>query len=563
MRSEWLLALCVLALAPVTGCRPKPPTSSDSEPTEAAWFEDVTASVGLAFVHDAGPANPAYFMPRGIGSGGAVLDFDGDGRLDLYLIHNGGPNGLKNRLFQQEKDGRFRDASIESGLDVAGWGQGVAVGDVNNDGRPDVLLTEYGRTRLFLNLGGGKFRDISRESGIDNPQWGTSAAFFDFDRDGRLDLIVANYVDYDPSIKCSTANRAEFCGPNAFNGTASRLFHNLGPKPGLDVVFEDVTIKAGLGTNQGKGLGVLCADLDGDGWPDIFIANDVTANFAWINKHDGTFKDEAVSRGLAYVGTGQTAANMGVAWADADGDGLMDLFVTHLITETHTLWRQSPRGVYQDRTVGVGLTRGRRSTGFGTAFVDFDRDGAPDLAWVNGGIARDRSAEPGASFWQAYAQQHQLFANDGRGQFRDISAINPAFCGQPAVGRGLMVADLDNDGAPDLVVTETAGAARVLRNVAPATGNWLAVRALLAPSGRDAYGAEIIVKTDRREFRRLVQPGYSYCTSSDPRAHFGLHRVERYESLRVVWPDGTIESFPGGPVNREVVLRQAEGRPTK
>jgi hypothetical protein len=556
--------LVILLLALAAGCdRPAAVSTAPAPPAEPPWFEDVTDQRGLDFTHDCGPVTPDFFMPQIAGSGCAVFDFDGDGRLDIYLIHNGGPHGAKNRLFHQEADGTFRDVSAGSGLDVAGYGMGVAIGDVNNDGRPDVLLTEYGATRLFLNEGGGRFREVTREAGLDNPLWATSAAFFDFDRDGWLDLVVVNYLDYDRSVPCTgRGGKHDFCGPNMFSGTVARLYRNLGPQPGRPGVrFEDVTLKAGLSAAKGKGLGVLCADFNGDGWPDIFAANDMMANHLWINQRDGTFKEEAVSRGVAYNLVGASAANMGIAWADVDGTGLPDLFVTHIIDETHTLWKQGPRGFFEDHTVGAGLASGRRSTGFGAAFADFDRDGWPDLAFVNGGVLTNRDADPSGPFWGQYAQRNQLFANAGQGKFRDISESNPALCGYPYVGRGLAVGDFDNDGAPDLLVTEIGGKARLLRNVAPAKGHWLAVRATIPRLKRDAYGAEVTVRAGRKSYWRLLNPAYSYCSSNDVRGHFGLGPNERYDGIDVLWPDGRAETFPGGPADRPVELRQGEGTP--
>ena len=557
------LVLFFLALA--GGCHRSAPVIDDPALAEPEWFEDVTEKRGLKFTHDCGPITPSYFFPQIAGSGCAFFDFDGDGLLDVYLIHNGGPTGAKNQLFQQQRDGTFRDVSSGSGLDVAGHGMGVAVADVNNDGRPDVLLTEYGATRLFLNQGAGRFVEITREAGLDNPLWATSAAFFDFNRDGWLDLIVVNYVDYDPSIPCTgRGGKLDFCGPNSFKGTAPRLYRNLGAQPGKPGVrFEDVTVKAGLSTARGKGLGVLCADFNGDGWPDIFVANDMMANHLWINQRDGTFKEEAASRGVAYTFTGASAANMGIAYADITGDGLPALFVTHILDETHTLWKQGPRGFFEDRTVPAGLTAGWRSTGFGTAFVDFDRDGWPDLAFVNGGVRRNPDAETTGPFWPRFAQRNQLYANLGKGTFRDISEGNPALCREPFVGRGLAVGDFDNDGAPDLLITQTGGPARLLRNIAQARGHWLAVRAIIPKLKRDAYGAEVTVRAGGRDYWRLVNPGYSYCSSNDPRVHFGLGANDQYDTIRVIWPDGAEELFPGGLADRPIELRQGEGTPAR
>ncbi len=552
-----------ILLAFAAGCsRPAEVTPREVLSVEKPWFEDVTDKVNLQFTHDGGPITPAYFMPQIAGSGCAFFDGDGDGRLDVYLVHNGGPGGAKNQLFRQQRGGTFRDVSAGSGLDVAGYGMGVAVADVDNDGRPDVLLTEYGATRLFLNRG-GRFSEVTRAAGLDNPLWATSAAFADLDRDGWLDLVVVNYLDYDGSIPCTgEGGKRDFCGPGVFKGTLARLYRNRGARPGHPgVSFEDVTLKAGLGAARGKGLGVLCADFDGDRWPDIFAANDMMANFLWINRRDGTFREEALTRGIAYTLSGASAANMGIAWADVDGDGLPDLFVTHLIDETHTLWRQGPRGLFQDRTAAAGLTAGWRSTGFGTAFVDFDCDGRPDLAFVNGGVMRNRGADESGPFWSQYAQRNQLYANAGRGKFRDLSESTPALCGRPCVGRGLAAGDFDNDGAPDLLVTEIGGRARLLRNTAPAGGHWLAVRATIPRLKRDAYGAEVTVRAGGRAHWRLLNPGYSYCSSNDSRGHFGLGPNGHYDAIDVLWPDGRAETFGGGPADRQIELRQGEGTP--
>jgi enediyne biosynthesis protein E4 len=558
----WNRFLALIFLVLVAGCHP----AADNVPASSSgpeWFEDVTDKLGLKHVHDCGPINSEYFLPQVIGSGCAFFDYDGDGKLDVYLIHNGGPRGAKNQLFHQEADGKFRDVSAGSGLDVAGYGMGVAIADVNNDGLPDVLLTEYGATRLFLNLGKGRFEEVTREAGLDNPLWATSAAFFDFDRDGWLDLVVVNYLDYEKSIACRPVGNADFCPPFVFNGTSARLYRNLGKQAGKPGVrFEDVTVKAGLATTRGRGLGVLCADFDGDGWPDIFSANDGMANFLWINQRDGTFKEEAVSRGVAFTMTGATAGNMGVAWADVSGSGLPDLFVTHLMDENHTLWQQGPRGLFQDRTAAAKLTTGQRGTGFGIALVDFDRDGWPDLVFVNGGVRRNPTSKDSDSFWARYAQGNQVYANLGNGKFKETSEQNPAFCRPPGMGRGLAVGDFDNDGAPDLLITQIGGPAKLLRNVAPSRGHWLAVRALVADGKRDAYGAEITVRTGGRSFWRLLNPGYSYCSSNDPRCHFGLGPNDRFDGIDVLWPDGSVdsvESFEGGRADRLIEIRQGQG----
>jgi hypothetical protein len=550
----------------------RPAGVEDPSPEEVgvAWFQDVTAEVGLDFVHDPGPTG-TYFMPQIMGSGCAFLH-DGDGTLYIYLLHHGGLQGKKNQLYKQQKDGTFKDVSRGSGLDIAGWSTGVAVGDVNNDGLPDVVVTQYGGIKLFLNLGGGRFQDVTEEAGLDNPLWGASAAFLDYDRDGWLDLMVVNYVDLDPQKQCtSMKGHRDYCNPTYFRGTCSKLYRNAGPAPdrgeGAKVArvrFTDESFASGIGLVPGPGLGVVCADFNGDGWPDIFVANDGEANRLWINQKNGTFKDEAAARNVGYTAMGNAYAGMGVAIGDVAGTGMFDLFVTHLDNETHTLWRQGPRGHFKDWTAPSGLTSSRwRGTGWGTLLVDFDLDGALDLAIANGRAfsgGEAKSAELG--FWETYADRNQVFANDGTGKFRDLSPANKPLCGHWNVARGLACADIDNDGAPDLLVTSIGARARLFRNVAPNRGHWLTVRAIDPTLKRDAYGAEVRVRAGERQWLRLVNPAQSYLSSSSPLALFGLGKTSRVDAVEVTWPDGSPpETFDGGAVDRVLVLRKGEGRP--
>jgi len=440
-----------------------------------------------------------------------------------------------------------------------------------------VLVTEYGRTRLFANRTAGQkpsFVDITKEAGIDNVFWGTSASFFDYDRDGWLDLVVVNYVDYDPSRWCADGSgRHDFCGPDNFAGRVAKLYRNLGGKndgsKGAAVRFEDVTVPAGLAAHPGPGLGVFCADFNGDRWSDMFIANDGKPNHLWINQRDGTFKEQGLVAGISINAMGKAEANMGIAIGDVDANGLFDVFVTHLTTETHTLWMQGPRGTFQDRTVATGVTAAWRGTGFGTVMADFDNDGAVDLSLVNGRVERPGGGRrpsaatllPGVDpFWAPYAERNQLLLGDGKGRFRDVSEQNTLFSGQAAVSRGLACADFDNDGGLDLVVTRVAAPAAVYRNVAANRGHWLLVRAIDPALRRDAYGAEIHLRAGPMKRMQWINPAYSYLCSNDPRAHFGLGAVDRYDSIEVVWPDGVAEFFAGGPANRQITLRRGEGK---
>jgi enediyne biosynthesis protein E4 len=568
-----LLLLLAAAAAATSGCTGESDADATARTTHTGpqWFADVTNRAGIAFRHDPGPSND-FFMPEQVGSGAALFDCDNDGRLDVYLINNAGPDSASvNRFYRQQTDGTFRDATAGSGLDVAGHGMGVAAGDVNNDGLTDLLVTEYLGARLLLNRRDGKFANASRAAGIENAQWGTSAAFVDYDRDGWLDLVVANYVKYTHDGRiCWGAALRDYCHPNAFEPTIARLLRNLGPgdDDGAAVRFEDVTDRAGWGQSPSNGLGVACADFTGDGWPDVLIANDEKPNHLWVNRRDGTFADEAVARGLAYNALGEAQANMGIALGDVQGDGLPDAYITHLDTEGNVLWAAQQPGLYQDATVAAALSTPKwRGTGFGTVLADFDNDGAPDLAVVNGRIGRlphgprdPKTIADIGPHWTEYAESNQLFANDGTGRFRDVSDVNPAFCTVPNVGRGLAVGDVDNDGGLDLLVTAVGAPARLYRNVAPARGHWLIVRAT-APAwgGRDALGAEITVRFGRRRMVALANPSHSYLVSNDPRAHFGLGAATAVDEVRVRWPDGSVESFPGGAADRIIELPRGGG----
>jgi hypothetical protein len=558
----------ILLLLSVVGYSLLRPTDIIPEKTKDLWFSDVTDEVGLDFVHDAGDLTK-YLQPQIHGSGVAVFDFDGDGRPDLYFLTYGGPASKSiNRLYKNMPDGTFKDVTEGSGLGIAGFNTGVIIGDVNNDGWPDVLITQMGGVKLFLNNGNGTFRDITEESGLKNPLWATSANFFDYDRDGWLDLVIVNYLEFDPTQPCQNPmGKKDYCGPRQSPSTVSKLFRNLGRKnqdPVDRVRFEDVTVSAGLATAPGPGLGVFCADFNGDGWPDIFIANDGKPNHLWINQKNGTFTQDALKSGIAIDAMGNAQAGMGVAVGDVENGGLFDVYVTHLAAERNTLWKQGPkRGNFRDQTARAGLLATEwRGTGFGTVMRDFDNDGWLDIAVVNGSVAQQTSAtNPNLrDHLPYYAERNQIFRNDGKGIFRDISALNKPFCGTPDVTRGLASGILFNDCAMDLVVTTVAGRARVFRNVAPDRGHWLVVRALDPRLKRDAYGAEVRVRTGEQQMLRIVNPGDSFQSSSDPRAHFGLGKSLRYDAIRVLWPDGLSEVFPEGEADRSLVLRRGEGR---
>jgi hypothetical protein len=567
-RPLFLVPLALAGVVPVlliglgiSGYRPAAPTG-DEQPSP--WFTDVTDEVGLDFVHDPGPVKGDFFLPEILGSGAALFDFDGDGLLDIYLLNNGGPTGRPNQLYRQLPSGKFENVGAGSGLDFSGYCMGVAVGDVDNDGKPDVLVTMYGGLKLFHNEGNGKFIDITRTAGLENPLWGTSAAFLDFDRDGYLDLVVVNYLDYDPTIRC-TSPRGEpaYCQPRAFGPTVSKLFRNLGAHPAKGVRFEDVSLSSGIGKLPSSGLGVVCADFDGDGWIDIFIANDAAANHLWINRHNGTFSEEAVRRGLAFNAMGQAEGNMGIAWGDADGDGLQDVFITHLNIETNTLWKQGPRGFFHDRTGNSNVNRPRwRSTGFGTMLADFDHDGHLDLVIANGKVAWEpilAGADLGPHF-NPYADRNQFFVNEGWGKFRDQSASEKALCDRLNIARALAVGDLRNDGTLHVLVTAVNDRARLFRCYPSERGHWVVLRVLEEKLQRDALGAEVVVRAGKRTYPRTVLASASYLSSNDPRVHVGLGKADHYDGIEVTWPDGVKEEFSGGKADRHRTVIRGQGR---
>jgi hypothetical protein len=330
------------------------------------------------------------------------------------------------------------------------------------------------------------------------------------------------------------------------------------------VRFADVTVAAGLATKAAPGLGVFAADLTGDGWPDILIANDGTPNHLWVNQRDGTFKNEAMSRGIALTANGLPFANMGIAVADYDGDGLLDFFITHLNNETHTLWQQGPVGQFRDRTQESKILRTAwRGTGFGAVAADFDRDGWPDIAYVNGRVHRS-TVLPDVGhlpeFWRPYAERNQILRNTGKGQFQDVSEAQPEFCGRPNVARGLVLGDFDNDGRPDLLVVAVGDRARLYRNVAPG-GHWLGVRATDPAKGnRDLLGTAVRVTAGDRTWVQVAQSAHSYLCANDPRPLFGLGGAAAYDRIEVTWPDGKREAFPGGPADRWVGLTPGSGK---
>ncbi len=571
---QWCLAI---GLAWSAGCDnshrtpAKVPVALAPEPalprSTSPWFEEVTARLHLDFHHVAGTN---WFMADQVGSGCVLQDFDNDGRVDLYFVQDGGPPlEARNGLYRQQDDGTFAPVPPGSGADISGRGMGAAAGDLNNDGLADLVVTEYGGVKLLWNRGHMQFVEMARQAGVDNPRWAVPVSFIDYDRDGWLDLVVGNYLDYDPTQVCQDVQgRRDFCSPEAFPPTVTRLWRNVTGSPGAPPRFVEVTEHAGLARVPGAALGLVCADFTGDGWPDIFCSDDGRPNRLFVNQRDGTFKEEAGMRGLAFNAMGRTAANMGTAFADLDGEGRGALFVTHLAEEFHSFFRQDQPGLFRDAVAQSGLQQQSwRGTGFGTVAADFDNDGGMDLAVVNGLVSRSKPGQtpvrPGTSVWWApYAQRPQLFASVGAGQFRDVSADSPALTASASVGRSLAVGDWDRDGGMDLVVANVAGPAVLLRNLPPRRAGWIQFR-LTDPAhgGRDEIGAEVVLVSGGRRRWAILQPATSYLASHEPILHFGLGRETRYDAVEVRWPEGNREVFAGGDAGQRVVLRRGSGQP--
>ena len=525
-------------------------------------FKEVAEQVGLKFQHYNGMTGK-FYLPEITGSGAALFDCDNDGDLDVFLVQgnvlepNTRPNGtLFGRLFRNDlnpgKTLSFTDVTQKSGIVATGYGMGAAVGDINNDGLPDLYLSNLGSNQMYLNKGDGKFVDVTKESGTDDPRWSTSASFFDYDRDGWLDLMIVNYADFsvsnNPSCYAATTAK-DYCTPRVFRAPGNRLFHNKG-----NGTFEDVTAAAGVEKEFGHGLGVVTADFNNDGWIDIYVANDGDHNQLWINQKNGRFVNDALLAGCAVNRNGQAEAGMGVDAGDFDGNGTDDIFITHLMDETNTLYVNLGEGLFEDRTREAGLGMpGRRFTGFGTFFFDYDNDGWLDLFVANGAVqllpelVRQKNPFP-------LGQPDQLFRNTGKGSFVEI-VDEPEFS-LLEVGRGAAFGDVDNDGDTDFLVTNNNGPARLFLNQVGNRNHWLGLR-LVGKAGRDMLGAQVeIVVDDKRSLRRRVRTDGSYLSGNDPRVLVGLGAVTRVKAVRVRWPDGTVEEWKDLKINQYTILKE-------
>jgi hypothetical protein len=505
---------------------------------------DVTESAGITFRHNNG-AYGGKLLPETLGSGCAFLDYDADGWQDILFVNGCDWPGRKRqrstlRLYRNNRNGSFTDVTQAAGLDVELYGMGVAVGDVNNDGFPDVLVTCVGQNRLFRNTGKGAFVDATKTAGLAGRLgFSTSALWFDYNRDGLLDLFVCNYVKWsaEHDVFCSVdGTEKSYCTPEAYRGDTCWLFRNRG-----DGTFEDVTASSGVFDTSSKSLGVAMLDYDQDGWPDLFVANDTQPNKLYRNLRNGTFRDVALEAGVAFNADGKARAGMGVDVGDIDNSGKPSLAITNFENEMIGLYRETRPGVFEDVAVRAGVGQPSRSTlGFGCLFADVDLDGLLDLIVANGHI--DETVR-GIRGNVGYAQPPHLFVNQGQGALRDVAASVGADFAQPKVGRGLACGDFDRDGDVDILMTTNNGPARLYRNDQVAGNRSIRFHLTGTVSNRDAIGATVRIFHDGDTPSRVVKSGSSYLSQSELPVTFGVGRRDRIDRAVIAWPNGRTDEF--------------------
>ncbi len=545
-------ALLPLALA--AGCGDRGPSS----PSGGAWFTEEAGVRGIAFTWRSGHAERHYF-PEIMGGGAAFFDMDEDGDLDAYLVQAGGIETPReerppNQLFENEGAGTFADATDGSGTGDRGYGMGVAAGDVDGDGRTDLYVTNVGPNVLLLNLGDGRFADETEVRGGGEPGWSTSAGFFDYDRDGDLDLYVANYIVWsrENEITCySKPHPEDYCSPKSYGAPApDTLYRNE------DGRLRDVSVESGLRAAFGNGLGIVCADFDGDGFEDVFVANDGVENQLWMNQHGERFLDRAQELGCAVDQDGHEKAGMGTAACDLDDDGDEDLLVVNLTGETDTLFRND-RARFSDRTAPSGIAAvSRPFTRFGLGFADFDHDGLMDIYQANGRVTRD----PEGTSARPFDQANLLFRGTGSMRFAEVLPRGGTDVLLSATSRAAAFGDVDGDGGVDVLVVNRDGPAHLLRNRVSARGHWIAFRVREA-SGRDALGAQVRLRIGERTSVRTVRSAYSYCAASDPKVNVGLGQEEHVREVVVTWVGGEREAFGDFGAGKVVDLVRGRGKP--
>jgi enediyne biosynthesis protein E4 len=523
-------------------------------------FTDVTEEAGIRFVHNNGAYGNKY-LPETMGSGGAFLDYDNDGWLDILLInskswpHRNDRNPSHHTLYRNNRDGTFTDVTQRAGLAVEFYGMGVTAADYDNDGDCDIYITALGPDRLFQNQGDGTFRDVTEAAGLGNPDFGSSAAFFDYDRDGHLDLFVANYVQWtrETDIYCSIdGENKSYCTPEAYKGATPRLYRNLG-----DGRFREVTKEAGLFDETNKGLGVLVFDYNNSGWPDVLLANDTQPNRLYENQGNGTFREMGVLAGIAFSEDGVARGAMGIDAGDYDNSGYFSVAIGNFSNEMVSLYHNEQNGFFIDdapvSTIGPSTLL---SLTFGLFFFDYDLDGYLDLFIANGHVEDDINR---VQKRVTYAQPSQLFRNLNGRDFREVTHEKGESFAAPRVARGAAYGDFDNDGDLDILLTTCNGPARLFRNDGGNRNNWVAFRLEGSKSNRDGIGAVVRVRTGDKVQTNYVRTGGSYASQSQLRLTFGLGQAPRVDSVEIEWPSGDTQVLDRVPINQLVNVHETRG----
>jgi enediyne biosynthesis protein E4 len=526
-------------------------------------YTDVRESAKITFQQDSTQTEEKYYLET-MGTGVGWIDYDQDGLMDLYFVQSAAtdiykpPHPLRSALYHNNGDGTFADVTEKAGVGGEGhYGQGVAVGDYDNDGYPDLYVTGYGRAILYHNNGDGTFTDVTAKAGVaDEEQWSTSAGWFDYDKDGWLDLLVTNYIDWSPknNIYCGERRPGyrSYCHPGNYKGQHIKLYHN-----NHDGTFTDVSEASGVGKPEAKGMGVVLADFNNDGWPDIAIANDTWPNFLFINKHNGTFEDVSLISGFAASEDGRYEAGMGIDAADVDGDGWQDLYVTHLDFELNRLYRNSHDGSFTDETYRSGLgNKAVLMSGVAMKFLDYDNDGWNDILQANGSMLDN------VALYQhqvTYKEPLLMFRNLGKGQFEKVSeSLGPDFM-RPIVGRGLATADYDNDGDIDIVSNNRGDYPSLLRNDGGNANHSLTVQLIGTKSNRDGTGSSLKLTSEGFVQVEQAKGGGSYMSASDPRIHFGLGKRTKIEALEITWPSGQVDRLTNLSPDQIIAVKEGTG----